>query len=138
MFLIYNALKEDVEIHDYFGWPDSMICLAWIKSIPTKNPKSFVENRLIRSQVSPERWRHCKSADNPADVITRFECNSNKHELFYNGPFLLRNCAENHSKLDNELLNDDFLPSDYCEEQKSTLLTRCGNSIVLASCQSNY
>ena len=139
MFVIFNVLKEDVEIHDCFYWSDSMICLAWIKSTD-KEYKTFIENRLskIRSQVPPDKWRYCKSEENPADVITRFKCHSDKHGLFYNGPSLLRSCIENHSELDKELMNDDSLPPDYVEEQKITLLaTSCDGSIIPAVNQIN-
>ncbi|XP_064461559.1 uncharacterized protein LOC135371435 [Ornithodoros turicata] len=53
-------------------WTDSLIALHWIKSEPSKWPQ-FVAARTeeIRQLTSPERWRHCDGAHNPADLLTR-------------------------------------------------------------------
>ncbi|XP_064468687.1 uncharacterized protein LOC135382950 [Ornithodoros turicata] len=53
-------------------WTDSLIPLHWIKSEPSKWPQ-FVAGRTeeIRQLTSPERWRHCDGAHNPADLLTR-------------------------------------------------------------------
>ena len=53
---VNSALIEEVKIHDYFCWTDSMVTLGWIRD--TKQEfKTFVQNRLIkiRENVSPKK-----------------------------------------------------------------------------------
>lgn len=54
------------------GWSDSRVVLHWIKGAPSKW-QPFVRNRthLIRESISPENWEYVKSADNPADLVSR-------------------------------------------------------------------
>ena len=124
MSVVFNSLKEEIVINGLFCWSDSMICLAWIKSID-KEFKTFVENRLIkiRAHVAPNKWRYCKSMENPADVITRFNCcNTSKNALFYNGPMVLREFIDNDNGESNESVNGDSLPKEYFEEEKTSLV----------------
>ncbi len=53
-------------------WTDSMVTLQWIQSDAGKW-KTFVANRIteIQALTSPECWRHCPGAQNPADLLTR-------------------------------------------------------------------
>ena len=55
-----------------YCYSDSQISLAWIKGLG-KEFKTFVQNRVleIRSKVNANRWGYCKTADNPADLLTR-------------------------------------------------------------------
>lgn len=56
----------------YVCWSDSMVALGWLRGRPERW-NVFVRNRVSRIQelTSAERWRHCRSEDNPADLLTR-------------------------------------------------------------------
>lgn len=84
---LQNILElEKIEI---FCWSDSTITLAWLN----KNPnswKTFVGNRVAQIQevVPRKNWHHVKSADNPADLISR-GCNATTlidSTLWWHGP----------------------------------------------------
>ena len=47
----------------------------------------------IRKNVSKEKWYHCKSEENPADIITREDKNP-MTKLWWNGPKFLYNEEE--------------------------------------------
>ncbi|XP_039311989.1 uncharacterized protein LOC120359242 [Solenopsis invicta] len=71
--LIKNVKKAlGVELDNIYAWSDSTITLAWISGDPSRQ-KVFVSNRVveIQSLLSADHWRHVKSADNPADLISR-------------------------------------------------------------------
>ncbi|XP_048506918.1 uncharacterized protein LOC125500006 [Athalia rosae] len=65
-----RALRMNID-RSYF-WSDSTITLAWIKGEPCQW-KTFVANRVseIQNLTDSHAWRHVKSEDNPADVISR-------------------------------------------------------------------
>ena len=67
---VYTSLK--LEDCPTYAWCDSTIALAWIKSAPVRW-KTFVANRVstIQELISPERWHHVRSEENPADVASR-------------------------------------------------------------------
>ena len=50
-------------------WSDSQIILSWIFS--NKKLKPFVSDRVAEIRFVSTTWRHCPSADNPADLLTR-------------------------------------------------------------------
>ena len=88
-----------------------MVSLAWIKA-DNREFKVFVENRVwdIRKRVKPEKWKYCKSKENPADLITRFDIKlDNNEDLWWSGPALLKDqhaetlCQNNVSNAANEL-----------------------------------
>ena len=56
----------------YVCWTDSMIALGWLRGRPERW-NVFVRNRVSRIQelTSSDNWRHCRSEDNPADLLTR-------------------------------------------------------------------
>ena len=60
------------QITPYVCWTDSMIALGWIRGSPQRW-KQFVANRVteIQDLTSVECWSHCRSGDNPADLLTR-------------------------------------------------------------------
>lgn len=86
-------LKEMLQIKELhsIAWTDSAIALAWI-STPAHQLNTFVGNRVskIQAAIPPEKWRHVRTDQNPADCATR-----TGNELFtlaqwWNGPkFLL-------------------------------------------------
>ena len=53
-------------------WTDSRIVLDWLKSHPSRWP-TFIANRTseIMTSFPAAKWRHVRSADNPADCATR-------------------------------------------------------------------
>ncbi|XP_046144681.1 uncharacterized protein LOC123988477 [Osmia bicornis bicornis] len=53
-------------------WTDSTIVLNWINKEPS-TLKTFVANRVteVQSKTDINAWKHVKSADNPADLISR-------------------------------------------------------------------
>lgn len=53
-------------------WSDSTIALAWINRQP-EQLQTFVANRVAEiQQLAPAtQWRHVRSKDNPADVLSR-------------------------------------------------------------------
>ena len=52
-----------------YAWTDSTIVLSW----HPRRFKTYVGNRVsyIVELISPERWSHVESADNPADCASR-------------------------------------------------------------------
>lgn len=62
-------LPEDTP---YTCWSDSMIALGWLRGRPERW-NVFVRNRVsqIQQLTSAVNWRHCRSEDNPADLLTR-------------------------------------------------------------------
>ncbi|XP_036142109.1 uncharacterized protein LOC118645343 [Monomorium pharaonis] len=80
-----------------FLWSDSTIVLNWISS-PSRQWSVFVANRVgeIQGITDPERWRHVKSSDNPADILSR---GLNPRELasssiWWHGPTFLQQSDE--------------------------------------------
>ncbi|XP_071646595.1 uncharacterized protein [Temnothorax longispinosus] len=78
-----------IPLPDRYYWCDSTIVLAWIHGEPHIR-KAFVANRLteIHQLTSLEQWRHVRSEDNPADVISRGIRPSQLKELrlWWHGP----------------------------------------------------
>lgn len=70
-------------------WTDSTIVLCWIHREPG-SLKTFVGNRInrIRELTAPEQWRHVRSADNPADLVSRGlnAIQLRSSELWWQGP----------------------------------------------------
>ncbi|XP_044594802.1 uncharacterized protein LOC123272167 [Cotesia glomerata] len=62
----------DIPIQETIFWTDFMITLYWIRKSPHLL-KTFVANRVsdIQSKTHPEIWRHVRTHDNPADLLSR-------------------------------------------------------------------
>lgn len=95
--LVENALRVNntVKITKRYFWTDSTIALAWIKSLPC-NLKTFVANRVaeIQTLTAVDEWHHVRSADNPADIISRGMMPSQliESKMWWHGPeFLTKN-----------------------------------------------
>ncbi|XP_017490530.1 PREDICTED: uncharacterized protein LOC108378737, partial [Rhagoletis zephyria] len=73
----------------YILWSDSAIVLCWLKKQPS-TLKPFISNRVRRIQelTSPDRWRHIRSAQNPADCASRGITPQEllHHPLWWHGP----------------------------------------------------
>lgn len=71
--LLHNVKQSlTTTIHEIHCWSDSTVVLAWIAGQPCQW-KTFVANRIteIQDKTQNASWRHVKSEDNPADVISR-------------------------------------------------------------------
>ena len=107
------AVIEEIVGKDFLCWSDSMISLPWIKSM--KELKVFEENRVteIKKNVSPDGWFHCRSEENPADVISRSHCfEKDKINLFFNGPQFLREISEEKLLDSNDIQIDNSVDGD--------------------------
>ena len=96
MVSVRDALRGEIKNIEDWCWSDSTITLSWIKA-ENLEFKPFVENRLriIRKNITPVRWNHCRSAENPSDIITRFNsCNLNSNDLWWHGPEFLKEIIE--------------------------------------------
>lgn len=61
-----------LRIEEYFLWSDSTVCLSWIHT-PPNILQTFVSNRVsqIQSFTDPKDWRHIRTVENPADLLSR-------------------------------------------------------------------
>ncbi|XP_072766488.1 uncharacterized protein [Anoplolepis gracilipes] len=67
-----NKVVSSLNVYKRYYWTDSKIVLVWLNS-PARRWKTFVSNRIseIQGGSSPSEWRHVKSKENPADLISR-------------------------------------------------------------------
>lgn len=81
----------------YVCWSDSMIALGWLKGDPNRW-NVFVRNRVTQIQdlTHTGYWRHCRSEDNPADLLTRglYAEKLVTSPLWFAGPDWLSQCDE--------------------------------------------
>lgn len=91
---LFSVVKRNMNVSPskVFFWCDSRIVLAWLAAEPTQW-KTFVSNRVSEIQQLTEGsiWRHVKSENNPADIISRgMEPNLLKVcNLWWQGPTFL-------------------------------------------------
>lgn len=116
-----------------------MIVLCWIRGCPSEW-KTFVGNRVgeIQTLSRPDEWRHVKSEDNPADMLSRGEtpqrlCHS---KLWWHGPDWLcfnRDIMENEIQVfkdipERKLLCGISVSKRFCVSSiVSELLERCSS-----------
>ena len=96
MSSVVGALKEEIAITNTLCWSDSMITLCWIKS-DKKELRPFEDHRVteIRKNTDRDKWFHCRTDQNPADVITRFHSyDDEKSRLYFDGPLFLKDLDE--------------------------------------------
>ncbi|XP_076660338.1 uncharacterized protein LOC143363666 [Halictus rubicundus] len=71
---LYVSVKESLthQINDTTLWTDSTIVLHWLNKSPNLL-KTFVANRVteIQAKTNIHTWRHIRSSDNPADLLSR-------------------------------------------------------------------
>ncbi|XP_036145656.1 uncharacterized protein LOC118646575 [Monomorium pharaonis] len=139
---VRRALK--VNFDKIYAWTDSTIVLAWISGDPSRQ-KTFVSNRSaeIQSSLPSDCWRHVRSSDNPADLISRGTNLKDLQQckLWWEGPNWL-------SKFDNYVENElesITLSQDETEivesEQKSelqVLVSLNGADRAISRLLSNY
>ncbi|XP_076246269.1 uncharacterized protein LOC143186476 [Calliopsis andreniformis] len=88
---LYQNIQQSYpcQFHRNVFWTDSTIVLNWINKEPC-TLKTFVANRVadIQDRTSVNAWRHIKSSDNPADLISRRQSPSHflTHTIWYHGP----------------------------------------------------
>ncbi|XP_072392243.1 uncharacterized protein [Diabrotica undecimpunctata] len=103
-------------------WSDSEIVLAWLRSHHSRW-NQFVANRVaqIQENSSHSHWRHVKSKDNPADILSRGMMPTNilNSTLWFHGPQFLQTFDLNLSEYSPKF-NSNKLP----EERKVVLHTR--------------
>lgn len=90
---VRNGLRhESIAVEDTTLWCDSEIVLYWLRS--GKQLKVFVENRVskINEATIGMQWRHVRTHDNPADLVSRGVLPSElaNSALWWNGPSWLR------------------------------------------------
>ena len=92
MQIIANVLG--VPLSSCFMWCDSTIVLAWLAK-PSYSWKTFVANRVaeVHTLLPNVLWSHVRSADNPADIISRgvFPSELLGNGLWWHGPNLIVN-----------------------------------------------
>lgn len=100
---LVNRVRDviNIKFDKYFYYTDSSIALYWIKGSP-ENWKVFVANRVsqIQELTNVNEWYHCRSEDNPADIISR-GCDVGtilKSSLWFNGPEWLQQEESNWPK----------------------------------------
>ena len=71
---LVQKFKDSVGLNiiQTYYWTDSTIVLSWLSAQPNKW-KAFVSNRVAEIQELGEHssWRHVRSGDNPADIVSR-------------------------------------------------------------------
>ena len=94
-------------------WSDSMIALGWLRGRPERW-EVFVRNRVTQIQelTAPESWRHCRSEDNPADLLTRgvFADQLVTSTLWFGGPEWLSGPDVTPVADDDDVTSPDSLP----------------------------
>ncbi|XP_017797028.1 PREDICTED: uncharacterized protein LOC108578252, partial [Habropoda laboriosa] len=97
---LVSYVKEalQIEFAREYCWTDSTIVLAWLRAEPSRW-KTFVANRVSETQslTKIEAWHHVRSADNPADIVSRGIAVSalRDSDLWWHGPqWLSQNCDD--------------------------------------------
>lgn len=71
---LYKKIVDSLRsrFHRIVFWTDSTIVLGWLR-VPPNLLKTFVQNRTteIHELTNNNPWRHVRSEDNPADLISR-------------------------------------------------------------------
>ncbi|XP_050435204.1 uncharacterized protein LOC126842319 [Adelges cooleyi] len=71
--LAYKVAESwKIDVQSFKLWTDSMIVLGWLNS-DSSRLKAYVANRVVQIlEVSTaEQWRHVRTDENPADVVSR-------------------------------------------------------------------
>ena len=121
---IAPVLRKEFYLNEIFYWTDSMITLAWIKSLD-KEYKTFVENRVqeIRKLTDSNKWKYCCTTENPADIITRQDISltSCQKQLWWEGPEHLKLLNDQWAEISCNLHGDQLIMSE--NEEKSHVVT---------------
>ncbi|XP_050297248.1 uncharacterized protein LOC126736761 [Anthonomus grandis grandis] len=101
---IFDIFKEKISFESVNLWSDSEIALAWCKKEPS-TWSVFVSNRVaqIQNLTSDFYWRHIKSSENAADILSRgiFTQEILDSGAWYSGPHFLQDPRVILDTLDN-------------------------------------
>lgn len=107
-----RILAAWLDTSQVYAWSDSTIVLSWLNS-PHTSFKQFVSNRInqIHQLLPDAHWAYVKSADNPADCVSRGVKPSelHGHKLYWFGPIFLKGPIHEW-KLKSTLVPADQLP----------------------------
>ncbi|XP_065162139.1 uncharacterized protein [Atheta coriaria] len=82
-------ISLDISNENIYAWSDSMITLAWITG-PVEKREVFVANRIVdvNRNIPTHAWRHVRTHENPADLITRGVAPNKlkENKLWWQGP----------------------------------------------------
>ncbi len=92
--LVQTVLSDlGLSIDVLYAWTDSSIVLTWIRG-SASSLKTFVANRVrtIQDLVPRAKWKHVRSAENPADLASRGLKPQSliENKLWWSGPVWLR------------------------------------------------
>jgi hypothetical protein len=111
-----------VSLRNVFGWTDSSIVLNWMNGNPRRF-KTYVGNRIscILDRIPPERWRHVRGVENPADCCSRgiYPTQLVQHDLWWKGPPWL--CLPS-TEWPNRFIS---IPNETDEETKELCVLAC-------------
>ena len=83
----------DIPLSHVHAWTDSTIVLNWLDGNPRRF-KTYVGNRVstVIDLIPPDKWKHVRSADNPADCASRglYPSELLDHSLWWSGPTWLK------------------------------------------------
>ena len=93
-----------------------MITLSWIKAID-KELKTFCQNRVIniRRQTDVNKWCYCRSEENPADIITRFD---NQPDLAANHMWWNASEFIHYDIAEQKVISEPLYSQEFLEEVK--------------------
>ncbi len=85
MHHVRQVLK--IPLSHIHAWTDSTIVLNWLDGSPRRNRIS-----TIVDLIPPDKWRHVRSTENPADCASRgvYPSELIHHPLWWNGPSWLQ------------------------------------------------
>lgn len=120
---LYDKIKNGLKIeHQAYFWSDSTIVLAWIAGEPN-TWQSFVSNRVkqIQETTTKENWRHVRTHENPADLLSRGVQPSeiSQREIWWHGPRWLQETEEHWPTLALKI------PARLPEKKREIVLASC-------------
>lgn len=93
LYLLVSGAMDWADVQ-YFLWSDSTIALQWINK-EICDLKVYVANRVtkIRANTNSKNWFHVRTADNPADLVSRGLSADElvNNSMWWNGPSWLSN-----------------------------------------------
>jgi len=102
-----------LRINDIHLWTDSTVVLGWLKS-QTSRLKTYVANRVnqILEITDAEQWRHVRTDENPADILSRGVTPSELQDkvLWWNGPHWLAEDESQWVQYTIPLIPEDQIP----------------------------
>ncbi|XP_018377833.1 PREDICTED: uncharacterized protein LOC108770661 [Trachymyrmex cornetzi] len=116
--LIVNVKQAiQVKVVETHAWCDSMVVLYWIRGDASRW-KSFVSNRVTKivDNLPAANWRHVKSSENPADLLSRgaTPVKIRDNRLWWYGPKWL---SESLRPAHGEELHPNALESDMADAE---------------------